>query len=151
MAIPGLSRRLAAILAADIAGYSALMGANEARTAQDLKAHQGCSSNGWAVGGRIIDTAGDGILAELKSVANAVECAVAIQDTMRTKNAETKGHRKMQYRIGINLGDVIYDESRILARVSMQLLACKVSRNPKGSASRARCMKIFAARSNQLR
>jgi class 3 adenylate cyclase len=105
---------LAAILAADIAGYSALMGANEARTVQDLKAHQAVVLP--IIGqfnGRIIDTAGDGILAEFNSVANAVECAVAIQDTMRRRNAEIEADRKMQYRIGINLGDVIYDESRI--------------------------------------
>ena len=108
------SRRLAAILAADIAGYSALMGADEARTVQDLKGHQAVVLPMIGqFGGRIIDTAGDGILAEFNSVANAVECAVAMQDTMRTRNAETEAHRKMQYRIGINLGDVIYDESRI--------------------------------------
>jgi len=64
-------------------------------------------------GGRIIDTAGDGILAEFNSVSNAVECAVAIQDMMRARNAGTDPYRKMQYRIGINLGDVIYDDSRI--------------------------------------
>ena len=108
------NRRLAAILAADIAGYSALMGADEARTVQDLKGHQAVALPMISqFGGRLIDTAGDGILAEFNSVANAVECAVAMQDTMRTRNAETEAHRKMQYRIGINLGDVIYDESRI--------------------------------------
>jgi adenylate cyclase len=90
------------------------MGADEARTVQDLKGHQAVVLPMIGrFGGRIIDTAGDGILAEFNSVANAVECAVAIQDTMRTRNAETEAHRKMQYRIGINLGDVIYDESRI--------------------------------------
>ena len=108
------SRRLAAILAADIAGYSALMGANEARTVQDLKGHQAVVLPMIGqFGGRIIDTAGDGILAEFNSVANAVECAVAIQDTMRRRNAEIEADRKMHYRIGINLGDVIYDDSRI--------------------------------------
>ena len=108
------SRRLAAILAADIAGYSTLMGADEARTVQDLKGHQAATLPMIGqFGGRIIDTAGDGILAEFNSVANAVECAVAIQDTMRSRTAETEAHRKMQYRIGINLGDVIYDDSRI--------------------------------------
>ena len=108
------SRRLAAILAADIAGYSTLMGADEARTVVDLKGHQAIVLPMIGqFGGRIIDTAGDGILAEFNSVANAVECAVAIQDTMRARNAETDAHRKMQYRIGINLGDVIYDDSRI--------------------------------------
>jgi adenylate cyclase len=105
---------LAAILAADIAGYSTLMGADEARTVQDLKGHQAIVLPMIGqFGGRIIDTAGDGILAEFNSVANAVECAVAIQDTMRARNAETEAQRKMQYRIGINLGDVIYDDSRI--------------------------------------
>ena len=108
------SRRLAAILAADIAGYSTLMGADEARTVVDLKGHQTVVLPMIGqFGGRIIDTAGDGILAEFNSVANAVECAVAIQDTMRARNAEAEAHRKMQYRIGINLGDVIYDDSRI--------------------------------------
>src|SRR5262245_2162016 len=108
------SRRLAAILAADIAGYSTLMGADEARTVQDLKGHQAVVLPMISqFGGRIIDTAGDGILAEFNSVSNAVECAVAIQDTMRSRNAGTDAHRKMQYRIGINLGDVIFDDSRI--------------------------------------
>jgi adenylate cyclase len=107
-------RRLAAILAADIAGYSALMGADEARTLRDLKEHQ-------AVilpmiddhGGRVIDTAGDGVLAEFGSVVNAVECAVAIQETMAKRNADIEADRQIQFRIGINLGDVMYDETRI--------------------------------------
>jgi adenylate cyclase len=74
------SRRLAAILAADIAGYSALMGADEARTVRDLKAHQAVVLPMIGVfGGRIVDTAGDGILAEFPSIVNAVDCAVAIQ------------------------------------------------------------------------
>ena len=81
MAKERMERRLSAILAADIAGYSALMGADEARTVRDLKGHQAVVLP--MVGefaGRIIDTAGDGILAEFPSVMNAVECAVAIQD-----------------------------------------------------------------------
>jgi hypothetical protein len=79
----GQSRRLAAILAADIAGYSALMGADEARTVHDLKGHQAVVLPMIGeFGGRIIDTAGDGILAEFPSVVNAVQCAVAIQSKM---------------------------------------------------------------------
>jgi adenylate cyclase len=110
----GQSRRLAAILAADIAGYSALMGADEARTVTDLKDHQGIVlPMVGSFGGRIIDTAGDGILAEFASVVNAVECAVAIQRTMGERNAAIEPHRRMQFRMGINLGDVIYDENRI--------------------------------------
>src|SRR5262245_14051300 len=77
-----ISRKLAAILAADIVGYSALMGADEARTVRDLKGHQEVILPLIGEhGGRIIDTAGDGILAELGSAVNAVECAVDIQKT----------------------------------------------------------------------
>jgi adenylate cyclase len=111
---PAIKRRLAAILAADIAGYSRLMGQDEAATVRDLKGHQ-------AVilplvgrhGGRIIDTAGDGILAEFPSVIGATECAVEIQTVMAVRNEEVPEHRRMLFRIGINLGDVIHDETRI--------------------------------------
>ena len=108
------SRRLAAILAADIAGYSALMGSDEARTVSDLKGHQAVvlpMVNEF--GGRVIDTAGDGILAEFPSVLNAVECAVAIQRKMVERNTAIEPERRMEFRIGINLGDVIYDNDRI--------------------------------------
>ena len=66
-----------------------------------------------AFGGRIIDTAGDGILAEFASVVNAVECALAIQKAMGERNAAVEQTRRMQFRIGVNLGDVIFDETRI--------------------------------------
>ena len=108
------SRRLAAILAADIAGYSALMAEDEARTVRDLKGHQGVVLPlVGEFGGRIIDTAGDGILAEFASIVKAVECAVAIQRTMADRNAAIELARRMQFRMGINLGDVIHDDSRI--------------------------------------
>src|SRR5262245_34726116 len=111
---PKTSRRLAAILAADIAGYSALMGADEARTVRDLKDHLTVVLPMVpAHGGRVIDTAGDGILAEFGSVVNAVECAVAMQKAMTTRNAQVEVGRQMQFRIGINIGDVIYDETRL--------------------------------------
>ena len=109
-----MERRLAAILAADIAGYSALMGADEARTVRDLKGHQAIVLP--MIGefaGRIIDTAGDGILAEFASVVNAVKCALAIQTTMAERNAAIEPQRRMQFRVGINIGDVVYDEVRI--------------------------------------
>src|SRR5438067_11075626 len=97
-----LERRLSAILAADIAGYSALMGADEARTVRDLKEHQAVVLP--MIGefaGRIIDTAGDGILAEFASVVNAVNCAVAIQSKMVERNAAIEPACRMQFRIGI--------------------------------------------------
>ena len=109
-----VERRLAAILAADIAGYSALMGADEARTVRDLKGHQAIVLPMVAeFSGRIIDTAGDGILAEFPSVLNAVKCAVAIQSKMTERNATVEPERRMQFRVGINMGDVVYDEARI--------------------------------------
>jgi adenylate cyclase len=114
MAEERMERRLSAILAADIAGYSALMGADEARTVRDLKGHQAVVLP--MVGefaGRIIDTAGDGILAEFPSVVNAVKCAVAIQSKMAERNAAIEPERRMQFRVGINIGDVVYDEARI--------------------------------------
>ena len=109
-----MERRLSAILAADIAGYSALMGADEARTVRDLKGHQAVVlPMVGEFGGRIIDTAGDGILAEFPSVVNAVKCAVAIQSKMAERNATIEPERRMQFRVGINIGDVVYDEARI--------------------------------------
>ena len=108
------SRRLAAILAADIAGYSALMGADEARTVRDLKGHQAAVLPMISqFDGRIIDTAGDGILAEFPSVVNAVRCAVAIQSKMAERNSGIEPERRMHFRLGINIGDVVYDEVRI--------------------------------------
>jgi len=109
-----MKRRLAAILAADIAGYSRLMGEDEAATVRDLKGHQAVLLPLVGhYGGRIIDTAGDGILAEFPSVISATECAVEIQTIMATRNEGVPAARRMQFRIGINLGDVIHDETRI--------------------------------------
>src|SRR6516165_5947659 len=107
-------RRLAAVLAADITGYSTLMGVDEAGTVRDLKAHQAVVLPMITEhGGRIIDTAGDGILAEFSSVVNAAECAVAIQRTMSQRNAGVEENRRMHFRIGINQGDVVFDDARI--------------------------------------
>jgi TolB-like protein/class 3 adenylate cyclase len=109
-----VERRLAAIFAADIAGYSRLMVEDEVATVTALRAHQ-------AVvlplverhGGRIQDTAGDGILAEFRSVLQAVVCAVEIQRTMAERNAGVPPSRQMRFRIGVNLGDVMYDGVRV--------------------------------------
>jgi class 3 adenylate cyclase/pimeloyl-ACP methyl ester carboxylesterase len=111
---PSIKRRLAAILAADISGYSRLMGEDEPATVRDLKAHQAVVLPlVGRYGGRIIDTAGDGILAEFPSVINAAECAVEIQTIMAARNEAVPESRRMRFRIGINLGDVIHDEARI--------------------------------------
>ena len=111
---PSIQRRLAAILAADIAGYSRLMHEDESATVRDLKRHQGVILPLIGRhGGRIIDTAGDGIMAEFPSVIGATECAVEIQTPMAERNHQVPESRRMRFRIGINLGDVIHDETRI--------------------------------------
>lgn len=109
-----LPRKLIAILAADIAGYSALMSENEGDTVRDLKSHQAAVLPMLAqYGGKLIDTAGDGILAEFASVVHALECAIAIQRTMTERNVSVDPARRMQFRMGVNLGDVLYDANRI--------------------------------------
>src|SRR5437867_2297591 len=109
-----VERRLAAILVADIAGYSRLMAEDEAATVAALKGHQAVVLPMVAThGGRIQDTAGDGILAEFHSVLQAVECAVAIQRTMAERNAEVPPARQMRFRIGVNFGDVMSDGARV--------------------------------------
>ena len=89
-------------------------------------------------GGRIIDTAGDGILAEFPSVINATECAVEIQTVMATRNEGVPEPRRMRFRIGINLGDVIHDEARIYGDGINIAAGSKASRSPAASASPAR-------------
>jgi adenylate cyclase len=111
---PSIQRRLAAILAADIAGYTRLMHEDEAATVRDLKAHQSVILPLVGQhGGRIIDTAGDGLMAEFPSVMGATECAAEIQRVMAERNEGVADSRRMLFRIGINLGDVIHDETRI--------------------------------------
>jgi len=111
---PSIQRRLAAILAADIAGYSRLMHEDEAATVRDLKSHQSVILPlVGRHGGRIIDTAGDGLMAEFTSVIGATACAVEIQTVLAQRNEGVADSRRMLFRIGITLGDVIHDETRI--------------------------------------
>lgn len=110
-----VDRRLTAILAADVAGYSRLMGADEEGTHAQLKAHRNDLIDP-RIGkhrGRIINTAGDGLLAEFASAVEAVRCAVEIQRAMITRNAGVPEESRLEFRIGINVGDVIGDGSEI--------------------------------------
>jgi adenylate cyclase len=104
-------RRLAAILAADVAGYSRLMGADEAGTLAALKRHRAEAIDPALAAhrGRIVKTTGDGLLAEFASVVDAVQCAVAMQAALARCNAALAADRRMQWRIGVNLGDVMVD------------------------------------------
>src|SRR3954447_11655413 len=110
-----IERRLAAILAADIAGYSRLMGIDEVGTARSLREHRVVSDALIARhGGRIVKTTGDGLLLEFASVVDAVECAVAVQRVMDERNASVPQERRMLFRIGINLGDILIEGDDIL-------------------------------------
>jgi len=109
------TRRLAAILAADVVGYSRLMGEDEAGTARAVSEHREAARPTIAgLGGRIVKTTGDGLLLEFPSVVAAVECAIAIQKLMAERNAETPEARRILYRIGVNLGDVLIEGDDIL-------------------------------------
>jgi adenylate cyclase len=115
MEVPGPERRLAAVLAADMVGYSRLMEVDETGTLARLKTHRlelidpAIAKNR----GRIIKTTGDGMLVEFHSVADAVLCAAEIQRRMTRRNADVAPARWIQFRIGINLGDVIVEEDDI--------------------------------------
>jgi adenylate cyclase len=106
-----VERRLAAILAADVAGYSRLMGADEEGTLDRLKAHRRefVDPKIREHRGRIVKTTGDGMLVEFPSVVDAVRCAVEVQRAMADRNAETPEDKGITFRIGINLGDIIAD------------------------------------------
>jgi adenylate cyclase len=106
-----MERRLAAILAADVVGYSRLMGANETGTLSALKALQADFIDGKIAQhqGRIVKLTGDGMLVEFPSVVNAVACAAEVQRGMRDRNARVPQDRRIEFRIGVNLGDVIIE------------------------------------------
>src|SRR5271169_356980 len=109
------ARRLAAILAADVVGYSRLMGEDEAGTARAVSEHRDAARPMIAgLGGRIVKTTGDGFLAEFPSVVAAVESAIAIQKLMAERNAGTPEEKRIVYRIGVNLGDVLIEGDDIL-------------------------------------
>src|SRR5437588_7844346 len=103
------TRRLAAILAADVAGYSRLMGVDEEGTLERLKAlrRELLDPKIAEHHGRIVKTTGDGLLVEFASVVDAVRCAVAVQQAMPERNTGTAADSRIEMRIGINLGDVI--------------------------------------------
>src|SRR5262250_1724387 len=106
-----VDRRLAAILAADVAGYSRLMGADEEGTLAALKAlrRELADPKIKEHRGRIVKTTGDGLLIEFGSVVDAVRCAVEVQREMAERNVDVPPDRRIEFRLGINLGDIIKD------------------------------------------
>jgi adenylate cyclase len=114
MTIQGFRRKLIAILSADVKGYSRLMGEDDEATVRTLTAYREVISVVIQKHrGRVVDSPGDNILAEFASVVDAVRSAVEMQEELRIRNAELSEDRKMEFRIGINLGDVIYEEEQI--------------------------------------
>ena len=109
------TRRLAAVVAVDVVGFSRLMGEDEAGTARAVREHRDAALPLVAAkGGRIVKTMGDGLLLEFPSAVASVECAIAIQALMVERNAETPQARRVLYRIGVNLGDVLLEGEDIL-------------------------------------
>jgi adenylate cyclase len=110
-----VKRKLSAILSADVKGYSRLMGEDEEATVRTLNAYKevmtGLIQHHH---GRVVDAPGDNVLAEFASVVDAVRCAVEIQKELKIRNADLPENRKMEFRIGVNLGDVIEDGEQIL-------------------------------------
>jgi TolB-like protein/class 3 adenylate cyclase len=110
-----VGRRLAAIVAADVAGYSRLMGLDEVGTVRTLREHRKVTDALVAKhGGRLVKTTGDGVLLEFPSVVDAVECAVAVQTVVAERNDGIPQDRRMQFRIGINLSDILIEGDDIL-------------------------------------
>src|SRR5262245_16794854 len=109
-----LQRKLAAILSADVAGYSRLMGEDELATVRTLSAYR--ELIGTVIAGhrgRVVDMPGDNILAEFASAIDAVEAALAMQKDLGARNAALPENRRMQFRVGVNLGDIVSEGSRI--------------------------------------
>lgn len=110
-----MPRRLAAILAADVVGYSRLMGADEAGTLERLKSlrKELVQPRIIARSGRIVKLMGDGLLAEFPSVVEAVQCAVEIQEGVAERDPDLPRDRRIRLRIGVNLGDIIVEGNDI--------------------------------------
>jgi len=109
-----IQRKLTAILSADVKGYSRLMGEDEVSTVGTITAYREVMATLIQKHrGRVVDSPGDNLLAEFSSVVDAVRCAVEIQEELKARNAELPENRKMEFRIGVNLGDVIVEGERI--------------------------------------
>ena len=114
MAQEGFKRKLTAILSADVEGYSRLMNDDEEATIRTLTAYRFAMTRLiQQYRGRVVDTTGDNLLAGFASAVDAVNCAVEIQRELAEQNAKLSDERKMQFRIGVNVGDVVEEEDRI--------------------------------------
>ena len=113
MADEGFKRKLTAVLSADAVEYSRLMAEDEAATVKTIASYREIMSSLIKQHrGRVVDSPGDNMLAEFSSVVDAVQCAVSVQNEIQTKNADLPNNRRMGFRIGVNLGDVIDENNR---------------------------------------
>ena len=111
-------RKLRAILSADVKGYSLLMADDEAFTIKTLKEYRSIMSTQIEQhNGRVVDSPGDNILADFASIVDAVTCAVEIQKILKVKNEDLPNNKKLEFRIGVNIGDVVQDGDRIYGNV----------------------------------
>src|SRR5262245_44332649 len=109
-----MERKLAAILSADVKGYSRLMGEDEEATIRTLTTYRALmTAYIQQQRGRVVDSPGDNLLAEFASVVDTVRCAVAIQHELQERSTDVPDQRKMEFRIGLNLGDVVTEGERI--------------------------------------
>ena len=109
-----VTRKLKAILSADVKGYSLLMADDEAFTIKTLKKHRSIMSMLIEqYTGRVVDSPGDNVLAEFASAVDVVQCAVEIQKVLKEKNQDLPDDKKLEFRIGVNIGDIVQDGDRI--------------------------------------
>ncbi|MBT8349676.1 MAG: adenylate/guanylate cyclase domain-containing protein, partial [Deltaproteobacteria bacterium] len=109
-----VTRKLRAILSADVKGYSLLMSDDEVHTIQTLKSYRSLMADIIQQNsGRVVDNPGDNLLAEFSSAVDAVECGVQIQNRLKKENAKFVEDKRLEFRIGVNIGDVIQDGDRI--------------------------------------
>jgi adenylate cyclase len=114
-----VERKLAAILSADVKGYSRLMGEDEVATIRTLTAYrQVIATLVEQHRGRVVDSPGDNLLAEFASAVDAVQCAVDVQQALEPRNADLPAPRRMEFRIGVNLGEVVVEGGTALRRGS---------------------------------
>jgi class 3 adenylate cyclase len=143
-----VGRRLAAIVAADVAGYSRLMGLDEVGTARTLREHRKVTDALVEKhGGRIVKSTGDGVLLEFPSVVDAVECAVAVQEVMTQRNEGIQQDQRMLFRIGVNLGDILIEGDDILGDGVNVAARLEGIAEPGASAFRRLPMTKYVARS----
>ena len=139
-AADGLERKLATILSADVAAYSRLMAEDEERTLQTFRAHKEVFEKLVQLHrGRVFNTAGDAILAEFTSAVEAVRCATEIQAALRTRNDQLPSERQVNFRIGVNLGDVMVQGTDLLGDGVNVRRVCRGRPSLAVSASQAAC------------